>query len=971
MGNWLRKIIPSKNDRELRRLSARLADIAGHEPRLQALTDDVLRAQTQVLRERFEQGLRAQGGDPARRSFEGSRDEAKLERKRIDAALDPLLPAAFALVREASRRVLGLRHYDMQMVGGMVLHEGKIAEMKTGEGKTLVATLPSYLNALAGRGVHVVTVNEYLAARDAAWMGQLYKFLGMEVGVIVHGKTDAERQAAYAAPITYGTNSEFGFDFLRDNMKLYLADYVQRGLHFAIVDEVDSILIDEARTPLIISGPAEESTDKYTRIGSVVPGLRREQDYTVDEKARTVLMTEQGVQNLEQKLKIDNLYEPENIEILHHVNQALRAHTLYRRDVDYIVDAGKVKIIDEFTGRVLDGRRWSDGLHQAVEAKEGVAIENENQTLATITYQNYFRTFLKLGGMTGTAETEAEEFAKIYDLDVVVVPTNRPMLRQDADDVVYKNEREKFEAIVEEIQERSTRGQPVLVGTVSVEKSEILSRFLQRLRLTHNVLNAKQHLQEAAIIAQAGRLGAVTIATNMAGRGTDILLGGNSEFLAREELGAAAAEPATYAAALTRYAAQCSAEKAQVIEAGGLHILGTERHESRRIDNQLRGRSGRQGDPGSSRFFISLEDGLMRIFGGDRLVSMMERLGMKDGEVIEHPLVNRSIADAQRRVEGHNFDIRKHLIEYDDVMNDQRSAIYKLRRRVLGADVDVACEMVLDQIERCIINLVLRACPERAAADTWDISGLVSMVRELFDVEVALDESLAMERQELENCIYAAVELAIKDRETRFTRVAFYHVARIIYLQSIDLLWKDHLRDMDQLREGISLRGYAQKDPKHEYKKEGYNLFANMMSTIDADVMQRMMRVVINSETEEQYQGRMQAQHDRQALQMQEGPPQLSSGPIVGGSGSGSGSVGGGIGMGAGGGSGGAGGVSGRGLAPGLPGGTSDLSAAAPAATASEPQRRQGEKVGVNDPCPCGSGKKYKKCHMSKENMRA
>lgn len=911
MAAWWRQFIPSKNDREVRRLTAKVTAINAFEPRLKALPDHLLQAKTGELREKFETAFAAAGGDPKARMFEGTKDQVKLERKRIDGALEPILAEAFAVVREAARRVLGLRHYDVQMVGGMVLHEGKIAEMRTGEGKTLVGTLPVYLNALAGRGVHVVTVNEYLATRDAAWMGKLYNFLGMDVGVIVHGLNDRERQAAYNAPITYGTNSEFGFDFLRDNMKLFLRDYTQRGSNYVIVDEVDSILIDEARTPLIISGPAEESTDKYVRINNIIPGLRREQDYAVDEKARTVVLTEEGVRSVEKRLGVDNLYEPENIEILHHVNQGLRAHSLYRRDVDYMVDEGKVKIIDEFTGRVLEGRRWSDGLHQAVEAKEGVHIENENQTLATITYQNYFRNFMKLAGMTGTAETEAEEFAKIYDLDVVAVPTNRPMVRQDMDDVVYKTEKEKFEAIVEEIQERATRGQPVLVGTISVEKSEVLGRHLKRLKIPHNVLNAKYHRQEAEIIAQAGRKSAVTIATNMAGRGTDILLGGNPEFLARDEV-AVDEKTEVYEEALRKYKEQCSREKDEVLKAGGLHILGTERHESRRIDNQLRGRAGRQGDPGSSRFFISLEDDLMRIFGGDKIMGLMERLGMKEGEVIEHPWVNKSIENAQRRVEGHNFDVRKHLLEYDDVMNDQRNAVYKLRRRVIGADTAGTRDMALELVEEAVINMVERACPEKDAG-AWDLGGLEEMYRELFGIAVDLAKNTDVQREDLENTLYEGVEKAFVEKEERFTQVAFYHVARIIYLQTIDALWKDHLREMDQLREGISLRGYAQKDPKQEYKKEGYNLFAAMMGTIGADVLMKVSRVVITAETEEEYQARLQEQRERQTKLMHEGP--ASEAPKV-----------------------------------------------------AETVRR-GAKVGVNDPCPCGSGKKYKKCCMAKDEM--
>jgi preprotein translocase subunit SecA len=910
MSAWWRKIIPSKNDRELARLWPKVNAINAVEPKLKALPDSGLRAKTGELRERFEKAFRDLGGDPSKRVSEGTKDEMKAERKLVDAALETILVDAFAVCREAGRRALNMRHFDVQLIGGMVLHEGKIAEMKTGEGKTLVATLPVYLNAIAGRGVHVVTVNEYLASRDAEWMGRLYGFLGLDTGLIVHGLTDVQRQAAYNAPITYGTNSEFGFDYLRDNMKLSLREYTQRGSHFAIVDEVDSILIDEARTPLIISGPAEESTDKYLRINAIIPTLRREVDYTVDEKTRTVVLTEQGVHSVEQRLNVANLYDPESIEILHHVNQALRAHTLYRRDVDYMIEDGKVKIIDEFTGRVLEGRRWSDGLHQAVEAKEGVKIENENQTLATITYQNYFRMFQKLAGMTGTAQTEAEEFAKIYDVDVVVIPTNMSMVRKDHDDLVYRTEREKFAAITEDIQEKHTGGQPVLVGTVSVEKSEIISKLLQRVKIPHNVLNAKYHRQEAAIIAQAGRKAAVTIATNMAGRGTDILLGGNPEFLAKNEIDPAV-DPDGYARALDKYKQACVAEKKEVLAAGGLHIVGTERHESRRIDNQLRGRSGRQGDPGSSRFYLSLEDDLMRIFGGDRLMSLMERLGMKEGEVIEHKWVNRSIEGAQRKVEGHNFDIRKNLLEYDDVMNEQRKAVYKLRRTVIGADPAATRELVLDLIEDAIIDIVGRTCPSKGHIEDWDLDGLTEMVKEVFGVEVKLDTKEDISIEDMQKRVFDQLEAALVAREQQYTPEAFLGVSRIVYLQTIDQLWKEHLREMDQLREGISLRGYAQKDPKQEYKKEGYNLFERMMGTIGADVLQKIYRVVITTETEQTYERRLQQQKERQERAMQ-----------VGGDGTKKGG-----------------------------------------AKKQETVRRAEEKVGRNDPCPCGSGKKYKKCH--------
>jgi preprotein translocase subunit SecA len=856
------KLIPTKNEREVSRLTAKVQSINALDGKMRALPDEQLRAKTGELREKYERAFKELGGDPTKTVTEGLKADIKAERKLVDAALETILPEAFAIVREAGRRVLNMRHFDVQLMGGMVLHEGKIAEMRTGEGKTLVATLPVYLNAIAGRGVHVVTVNEYLATRDAQWMGQLYGFLGMDTGIVVHGLSDAQRKQMYAKPITYGTNSEFGFDYLRDNMKLFLNDYVQRGHHFSIVDEVDSILIDEARTPLIISGPSEESTEKYGRINAVVPSLKREVDYTIDEKARTVSLTERGIEAAEKKLGVTNLYDPDSIEILHHVNQGLRAHTLYRRDVDYMVEDGKVKIIDEFTGRVLEGRRWSDGLHQAVEAKEGVKIENENQTLATITYQNYFRMFMKLGGMTGTAMTEVEEFSKIYELDVVAVPTNRSMIREDADDLIYKSEREKFEAIGKDVEERAGRGQPILIGTTSVEKSEVLSRHLKRLKVPHNVLNAKYHRQEAEIIAQAGRKGAVTIATNMAGRGTDILLGGNAEFMAKGELTPETVEQ--YPSILAKYQKQCEAEKDEVRAAGGLCVIGSERHESRRIDNQLRGRSGRQGDPGSSRFYLCLEDDLMRIFGGERITAIMETLGMKEGEVIQHAMVNRSVENAQRRVEGHNFDIRKHLLEYDDVMNDQRIAVYKLRRRVLGADQAATRELMLDAVEDGIISIVARACPEKTNVDEWKIDQLEEMVKEQFNIELKLTNIPDVTRARIEDMVFAEVEKALKAKEEQYSADGFYSVSRIIYLQTIDQLWKEHLRDMDQLREGISLRGYAQKDPKQEYKKEGYNLFVSMMSVITSDVLQKTFRVVITQETEEEYNARLQRRRDEQ-----------------------------------------------------------------------------------------------------------
>ncbi len=906
---WWNSFVPSKNDRELKRIGVIVDRVNTFEAKLKALPDDQLAAKTDEFKARFAEIYSAQGGDPTCRFTEGTKEELKEDRKKIDKALDELLPEAFAVVREAAWRILGMRHYDVQILGGVVMHEGKIAEMRTGEGKTLMATLAVYLNAIAGRGVHLVTVNEYLAARDAEWMGQVYGFLGMTVGVIVSGKNDTERQEAYKADITYGTNSEFGFDYLRDNMKLYLEQYAQRGAHFAIVDEVDSILIDEARTPLIISGAAEDSTDKYLRVDTIIPTLKREQDYTIDEKSRSSVLTERGITAVEKAVGVDNLYEPDNIEILHHINQALRAHTLYKRDVDYMVDGGKVKIIDEFTGRVLDGRRWSDGLHQAVEAKEGVAIENENRTTATITYQNYFRQFLKLSGMTGTAETEAEEFNKIYELSVVVIPTNKPIIRDDNSDQIFATEHEKFQAIAEDIQDRATRGQPILVGTVSVEKSEVLSKALKRLKIPHSVLNAKFHEMEAEIVAQAGSKSAVTIATNMAGRGTDILLGGNPEFRASNEANEEE-DPEGYAAALKKHIALCAQEKQEVLDAGGLHIIGTERHESRRIDNQLRGRSGRQGDPGSSRFYLSLDDELMRIFGGDRLKSMMNTLGMKEGEVIEHKWVNKSIEGAQRRVEGQNFDIRKNLIEYDDVMNEQRKSVYKLRRDVLGADEATTKELLLDRIEDVVIDAVIRCAPEKTHIDQWNVHGLGETSKDIFGIDI--DEHTLHEcttREALEEAVFGEAEKALHAREHAFTSEAFYHISRIVFLQTIDSLWKDHLTEMTQLREGIGLRGYAQKDPKQEYKKEGYNIFASMMATVSSAVLQKVYRVVISEQTEDVYEERLRAQQEKQKANMRLGPAEAKNNQKP------------------------------------------------------ETVRRQEPKVGRNDPCPCGSGKKYKKCH--------
>ena len=900
-----KKFFGSKNERNLKKIRPLVQRINELEPRVRALADVELQAKTGEFRERFRRAVEDRLGGGSR----VTEDDRKLTEF---AVLNEMLPEVFAVVREASVRVLGMRHFDVQLVGGVVLHEGRIAEMKTGEGKTLVATLPAYLNALGGRGVHIVTVNDYLATRDTEWMGQVYRWLGMSVGTVTHGLTDAQRQAAYGSDIAYGYNSEFGFDYLRDNMKFRLEDYTQRPLHYAIVDEVDSILIDEARTPLIISGPAEEATDKYYRINGVIPKLRRDRDFTVDEKSRTVALTEDGVSRVEGLLGVDNLYHPGNIETLHHVNQGLRAHTLFKREVDYIVtETGKVNIVDEFTGRVLEGRRWSDGLHQAIEAKEGVPIENENQTLATITYQNYFRMYDRLSGMTGTAETEREEFQKIYGLDVVVIPTNKPNRRIDYDDVIYRTEEEKFNAVVEEIRELNDHGQPVLVGTISIEKSEEIARRLRKAGIKHNVLNAKHHAREAEIVAQAGRYGGVTISTNMAGRGTDIVLGGNAEFLARLH-----ADPGVdrerYLEALEKFQQTNAEERGGVIEAGGLHILGTERHEARRIDNQLRGRSARQGDPGSSRFYLSLEDDLLRIFGADRLKNLMERLGMEEGVPIEHKWVSRSIESAQKRVEGQNFEIRKNLLEYDDVMNLQRKSIYDLRRRVLEGEN--MREQILDLIEDVLIAELDATCAEEIPAEDWDIRGLEDRIYGVFGHRIPL-EDMPRDREALGERLWEEVERIYGDKEQQIGPEYMRRVEQYFYLQEIDSQWKDHLLGMDHLRSGVSLRGYAQKDPKQEYKKEGYDLFMTMTHRIKTEVAKKLMQVQIEDEDETERVMRARMSRRRQ---MHYGAPAASA-------------------------------------------------AASGSGGKVQTYKRSGKKVGRNDPCPCGSGKKYKHCCLRSE----
>jgi len=888
LGLLLKKIIGSKNERELKRLRPIVQRINQLEPKIQILSDDQLRAKTREFKERLERG----------------------------ESLDEILPEAFAVVREASKRTLGERHYDVQLIGGIVLHEGKIAEMATGEGKTLVATLPAYLNALTGRGVHIVTVNDYLAKRDRDWMGVIYRFLGLSVGVIVHGLNDRERKEAYLCDITYGTNNEFGFDYLRDNMKFSIEDYVQRELHYAIVDEVDSILIDEARTPLIISGPAEESTDKYYKINRIIPFLKPGRDYQVEEKSHTAFLTEEGVANVERLLHVENLYDPRNIEILHHVNQALRAHTLFKRDVDYVVKDGQVIIVDEFTGRLMPGRRWSDGLHQAIEAKENVRIENENQTLATITFQNYFRMYKKLAGMTGTADTEAAEFRKIYHLDVVVIPTNMPLIRTNHPDVIYKTEKEKFRAVAREIEELHQKGRPVLVGTISIEKSERLSQMLKKRGIPHNVLNAKHHEREAEIIAQAGRVGAVTISTNMAGRGTDILLGGNPKFLARS----LAEDPTNEESIKKAYEKAwqiVQKEKQQVVALGGLHVIGTERHEARRIDNQLRGRAGRQGDPGSSRFYLSLEDDLLRIFGSERISHIMDRLGIEEDQPIEHRLVTKAIENAQRRVEAHNFEIRKHLLEYDNVMNKQREVIYAQRREVLAGENlrDSILEMVEEQVE----GLVDLYTDDKGLPEDWDWKGLQDAIYQQFSFRwtpPALDED-GLNRALLKERIIEEVKRVYERKEREFGEELIRYLEKVLMLQSIDHHWKDHLLAIDQLKEGIGLRGYGQKDPLIEYQKEAYQMFLDMLERIKRDTVQKLFAIQI-AKQEEAKEVKLER---KQAFFLSRGPEPSPRAAEM---------------------------EEGRGMTV----------------------RREGKKIGRNDPCPCGSGKKYKKCCLLKEEAR-
>lgn len=841
----MRKIFGTKHEREMKQLQPIVVRINSFETKLQSLSDDELKKKTPEFKERLAKG----------------------------ETLDDILPEAFAVCREASRRVLGMRHYDVQLIGGLTLHQGKIAEMRTGEGKTLVATLAVYLNALSGKGVHVVTVNDYLAKRDAEWMGRLYNWLGLSVGIIVHDLSDTQRRVSYGSDITYGTNNEFGFDYLRDNMKFDKDEMVQRELNFAIVDECDSILIDEARTPLIISGPAESSTDKYYQVNKIIPHLKRDIHFTMEEKTKTASLTDEGNTKVEQLLGIENLYDPQHIEFLHHVYQGLKAHYLYRRDVEYMVSNGEIVIVDEFTGRLMPGRRWSDGLHQAIEAKEGVEVKSENQTLATITFQNYFRMYSKLAGMTGTADTEAVEFKKVYNLDVSVIPTNRGIRRIDHNDVVYKTEMAKFMAIAQDIRERYEKGQPILVGTVSIEKSEALSHFLKQEAVRHEVLNAKHHEREAEIVAQAGRRGAVTIATNMAGRGTDIVLGGNAEMMAKRETGVE--EGPEFEAALAKYQRQCENEKKDVIEAGGLYIIGTERHESRRIDNQLRGRSGRQGDPGESRFYLSLEDNLMRIFNGEMIQKIMNRLNVPDDEPIVAGMVTRSIEGAQRKVEGHQFDVRKHLLDYDNVMNQQRQIIYGMRRRVFeNQDVE---RIFLDNLGDTVSSVLDTHVPSDVKREEWNLDGLNTALGQQFGLQIDFKSFPRIDEQVLTEAVGKAVK-DLFDRQKAALGEYYPQIQKMILLQAIDQRWKEHLLRIDRLKEGINLRGYAQKDPVIEYKKEAFAAFETLNQSIKADSIEKLLKVQIVSPDQAAAMNSMLEQPDFEGMSFQGGDEAAAGG---------------------------------------------------------------------------------------------
>ena len=1027
MFTWaLKKLLGTSHEREVKKLRPRVGAINELEPKFEKLTDDELRGKTAEFKEKLDNG----------------------------APLDSILNEAFAVCREGGKRILKMRHYDVQLIGGMVLNNGSIAEMRTGEGKTLVATLPCYLNALEGKGVHVVTVNDYLARRDSEWMGKLYGFLGLKTGVVVNAQNDREKREAYRADITYGQNNEFGFDYLRDNMKFSALDYMQRDLHYAIVDEVDSILIDEARTPLIISGQQEASSHKYQTINEVIPRLKKDEHYVVDEKAHSVTLTDEGVEHAQKLMGIKNLFDPQNLESLHILQQCLRAHALYKRDVNYLVaDDGKVLIIDEFTGRVLAGRRWSDGLHQAVEAKENVRIQEETRTMATITFQNLFRLYKKLSGMTGTADTEAGEFHSTYKLGVIQIPTNREIKREDHNDLVYKTEREKFTAVVEELNEYHERGQPVLVGTTSVEKSTALARILKKKGVPHAVLNAKQHEREAFIVAQAGRKGAITVSTNMAGRGTDIILGGNAEMLAKLEMKELGKDPdidkEEFEQVVAKYEASCKAEGQEVKDLGGLHILGTERHESRRIDNQLRGRAGRQGDPGSSRFYLSLEDDLMRIFAGDKVKSLMDRMGMPDDEPIEHPWVSKSIGDAQEKVEGHHFDVRKNLLEYDDVMSEQRKTVYKIRQQLLlgrympefldeagkptgqqreikalpriadevkdhirdivfhyGTEIPKApapgeaakpiarpetiddvkeifaieqmrvdiyqywgyrfdykdseakspkkiYERLLDEIPRSLTEqrerlldlvdgivsaIVEESCPMNVQPEDWKWDEITDGFRDCFGVKPAKFDHL-MDHGDLAHELYKQALVAIEAKEKEFGTDLFLRLFRHIYLEEIDREWVEHLTNMEHLRDGIGLRGYGQLDPKQEYKKEGYDIFVNMVAAVNSSVASKLMKTQVRKETDvaqmeqqdlERHQAQLAAMQLRHGSEVETGEAEAgNSNPPPAGS-----------------------------RRP-----AAASSAAAQQARVVQPPARTGPKIGRNDPCPCGSGQKFKKCH--------
>jgi preprotein translocase subunit SecA len=922
--NFLTKIFGSRNQRLLRQYGKLVGATNALEEQMKALPDDAFPGLTVKFRERLANG----------------------------ETLDQLLPEAFAAVREAARRTLGMRHFDVQLIGGITLHQGKIAEMRTGEGKTLVATLPVYLNALPAKGCHVVTVNDYLATRDAEWMGNVYRFLGLSVGVVRAGQSPEEKRAAYACDITYGTNNEYGFDYLRDNLAFRLEDRVQRGLEYAIVDEVDSILIDEARTPLIISGPAEESTELYLAINQLVPKLKRgtaeegdkpeSGDYWVDEKQKQAHLTEAGHETVESLMaeagllrEGESLYDASNIKLMHHLNAALRAHSIYRKDVEYIVRNGEVIIVDEFTGRTMPGRRWSDGLHQAVEAKEGVRVREENQTIASITFQNYFRMYGKLGGMTGTADTEAFEFQQIYGLEVVVIPTNRPMIRKDMSDLVYLSQKDKFEAIVEDIRDCMTRQQPVLVGTTSIETSELLSRELTKHGIVHQVLNAKQHDREAQIVAQAGRPGAVTIATNMAGRGTDIVLGGKPEFDAAGEK-----IESTDPAVLDTARAEWKERHEKVLASGGLHIIGTERHESRRIDNQLRGRSGRQGDPGSSRFYLSLEDNLMRIFGDPtRMKTLLSRVGMKEGEAIESGMLTRQIERAQRKVEAYNFDLRKNLLEYDDVANDQRKVIYAQRNELMASE-DVG-ETIRAMREEVIGSIVAEFMPPESVEEQWNVPALEEAIQRDFNLPVGLkawlDEDPNRGPKDAQAHVVELVEKAYADKEALVGSADLRRIERTLMLQLVDQHWREHLAAMDYMRQGIFLRSYAQKNPKQEYKREAFELFEAMLGRIRSDTVTLLSRMQIRSEAEIEAEERERAERMARAMQFQHAAPPPVSADVD-------------------------------------PETAAAGPMAAPPPDAQEPRRamplpampqfeRQLPKVGRNEPCPCGSGKKYKHCH--------